>query len=246
MNFRFVSLAAAVGAAVGVSFALAPTAASAKDDPTKVAADRDALKKEYLAAKKFPFMDLSYYVDSTKLKDSRWEIDTKIEPGPDPDQGTMFRASFPSGNPTDTSPSISFRVYKCIQQDSAKNTKFIKEFKNWGKTVDVSNTKQMAEGYYWDWYLGATDPVKSKCHVPEKKTIGVADWWGCAVGTDKESKKRVKMDWFVWVSSTRQGSWHWNVECETAEKFIDVKEWGEKIDDLMKNIEKMNDPRAHK
>src|SRR6185295_1162627 len=159
--------------------------------------------------------------------------------------GVMFYATFPSGNPTVATPSIKFRVYKCIGSDSVKKTEYSKEFKAWGKTIKVSDTKHMAEGYYWDWTLQATDLIKAKCHVPDKKNIGVAEWWGCAVGTDKESKQRVKMDWYIWTNNSRIGTWFWNVEAETADKFIDVKEWPEKLDDLMKNIVEVTDPRAH-
>jgi len=241
MNLRLLS----ISAAVALAWFLPTFVASAKDDPAKIAADREALKKEYLAAKKYLFMDMTYFVDWNKLKDSRWEIDTKIEPGPDPDQGTMFRATFPSGNPTDTTPSINLRVYKCIQTDSVKKTEYNQEFKAWGKTVKVSDTKNMALGYYYDWTLQATDVIKSKCKLPDKKAIGVADWWGCAVGTDKESKVRVKMDWYIWVSTNRIGSWHWNATAETSEKFIDVKERADAIDDLVRNFQETKDPRAH-
>jgi hypothetical protein len=243
MNARLLYVAAAVAAA----YLATPTfGVSAKEDPAKQAADRDALRKEYEAAKKYLTQDLTYFVDSSKLKDSRWEISTKLPAGPDPNQGIMFSADFPSGNPTDATPSIQFRVFKCAQsvtKDGKKST-YSHEFKAWGKSVDLANVKEMAEGYYMEFMASATEPIAAKSKKPDKHEVGPAKLWGCAVGTDKESKKRVRMDWYFWTDANKVASFLWWAEVTTADKFIDNKEWIDKIDDLMKNMAEVKDPRA--
>jgi hypothetical protein len=243
MNSRTLYVAAAIAAAY---FAAPTLGVSAKDDPAKAAADRDALRKEYAAAKKYLSQDLTYFVDSTKLKDSRWEFQTKIAQGPDPNQGLMIAADFPSGNPTDATPSIQFRIAKCAEKitKDGKTSEYSHEFKSWGKSIKLADTKTMAEGYYMEFMASVTDPIAAKSKKSDKREVGPSKYWGCAVGTDKESKKRVRMDWYVWTDANKVASYHWWAEVTTAEKFIDNKEWTDKIDDLMKNVVECKDPRA--
>jgi hypothetical protein len=244
MNPRFVYLAAAVA---GAYLAVPSLGVFAKDDPAKVASDREALKKDYAAAKKYLFADLSYFVDSAKLADSRWEFGA-VKEDADPSQGRMFNASLPSGNATDAVPSIVINVFKCIQKDNAKKVEYTYPFKAWGKTIKLADTANFALGHYMDWTLSATDVIKAKCREPDKGGIpsgGPAKLWGYAVGTDAEEKVRQRKDWYVWVNNDKVGAWCWWATATTRDKFIDVKEKTDMIGDLMKNIAETKDGRAH-
>ena len=242
MSIRPFAIAAAVAAAALLTPVLTAPPVLAKDDPAAAAKAREEVRKDLKEAKKQPFADLSYVVDTTKLADGRWEF-RDVPPPADPDQGTMFNATFPSGNATDASASITFVVGKCIQVNNQTKKEYSQQFKSIGKSVKMSQVEDYAKGLYQEWMATATDQIKDKCKETDKKSVGPSKYWGCAVGTDKELKKRVRKDWFVWVSNTSAGSWTWTAEATTSEKFIDNKDWLEKLDNLMKNIKELKDPR---
>lgn len=236
---------AVVGAAAALLAGGPVVTAKEKDDPAAIAATRLKIRDEYVAKKVYPTADLSYAVDSAKLKDGRWVI--RVMPAPEnPDQGHMFSADFPSGNATDASSSIQFNVFKCIQykmEGKARSNKQY-EFKAWGKSVPMTDVEQFATGLYEDWIRLATDVIKDKGKRPDNKgTVGPAKYWGYAVGTDKDEKKRVRKDWYVWVQNGSAGAFTWWAEVTTAEKFVDNPDWIAKIEDMMKNFKELNDKR---
>lgn len=242
MSARIFAVAAAVGCAVVLALG---SAAVAKDDPAAIKAARDAVRKDLAAKKKHPTADLTYVIDTEKLKDKRWEFRDLPEPA-EPWQGHMLAVSFPSGNATDTSPSITLNAFKCVHfvQEGKSRRPFAHDFKTIGRNVPVSEVEKLAVGYYDEFIATASDLSKDKCSSPESKSgVGPAKYWGTAVGTDKEEKRKVRKDWYFWSASTKIGTFTWWVEVTTGEKFIDVKEWQEKVDELMKNLKELSDPR---
>lgn len=246
MHSRAALLTAAVATAALLASALT---ASAKDDPAKIKADRDAVRKDLAAKKLHPTADLTYVVDISKFKDTRWDIKDLAEPE-DKWQGHMFHATHGSGNDSDPSAAIELNVFKCVhtKQEGGQKQDFQHEFKLWGKSVKMAMVEQIAVGYYEDFMAGATDVSKDMCKSPDKKSgIGPAKYWGCAVGTAKDdasgAKKRMRMDWYVWTVSESIGTFTWWAEVQTAEKFIGKEGWPEKIDEMMKNFKELKDPR---
>jgi hypothetical protein len=236
-----------VAAAVAVACVAVPTiVAYAKEDPAKAAAARDALKKEYKAAKKYITADFTYYVDSTKLKYT-WDF-KDVAPPADPDQGLMMEASM-SPMASDTTQSVNMVIQKCAQKNDTKHVEYTNQFKAWGKTVKMADVENLIMGFYQEFMLTCTDPIKDRSHPPMKRDVGPAKLWACAVGTDKEEKKRVRKDWFVWPLNDK-GAWTWFASSTMAEKLIadpkDEKNWAEKVDDLMKNVVPLTDARAGK
>lgn len=241
MSARVFALAAAVGCSAFVAFEVA---AVAKDDPAAIKIARDAVRKDLAAKKMHPTADLSYVVDTNKLKDQRWEIKDLPEPA-DPWQGLMFEATFPSGNQTDPAPSIDFLVQKCVQQktEGGKTQPFAREFKACGKNVKLADVEGLVSACYEEFLATATDPIKDKCKPTTKCSVGPAKLWATAVATDKEAKKRVRMDWYAWAASTKVGTFTWTVTVTTSERFIDNKDWPDKVEELLKNFKELNDPR---
>jgi hypothetical protein len=241
---RATSVAAAIAAAAILTPALT---AVAKDDPAVAAAAREKVRAEYKAKKWYPFSDLKFFVDSTKLKDQRWEFKDVKAPEALDEGGAVYAVDLPSGNPNDATPSIRLFIQKWPhykQQGSARATSTL-AFKSWGKSVEISNVDQMCEGFYQDWLKSATDPIKDKCKPPEKKGgIGPAKLWGYAVATDKDSKKRERHDWFAWTTTDPPVPFTYMCEFTvTDSKFIDNEDWMAKIPEFMKNMKELKDGR---
>lgn len=240
----------AVAAAVAVAAILTPSLTLlAKDDPAAIRAAREEVRKKFKDAKKIPSADLSYYVDTTKMKDSRWQFSDTAEPAGVDDPKPMFHASFPSGNATDASASIDLYVWRSphSKTEGGGRSVFSTTFKNWGQTVKVSDIKDMAAGYYEDFIAGATDLRKEQCKSPKKVSIGVAEWFGCAVGSFKDegdsAAVRMRRDWYVWGQTGSTGAFTWLARFTTSAKFIDNEDWLLKIPDLMKNMKELSDPK---
>ncbi len=234
-------IAPLVAVTVAAAFLAPICTAGAKDDPAAQKAAEEAVRKEYKAAKKVVSADLAYFIDTTKL-DSRWSFED-VKPPEDPDQGAMFRGAFTAGGVGDAA-AIQFYAAKCIQKNAVKKTEYSHEFKAWGKQVKVAELEKMAQGYYEDFRIQASnDFVKDKSTPAEKHGVGPAKYWGCAVGPDPETKARVRKDWYVWQSSLKAGTYTWTFEATTQQKFIDMPEIVAKIEDLVKNIKELKDPR---
>src|SRR5206468_393709 len=147
---------------------------------------------------------LKFFLDFPKMKDQRWEVkDAKplelLAPG------IVFQADFPSGNPTDLTPSMKVVIqrwpYYTVEADNKRHAGSM-EFKSWGKTVKVDEWQELCLGFYKEWLATATDPVKDKCKEPDKKgAVGPAGVGGYAVAIDKDSKKRERHDFFTWVTT---------------------------------------------
>jgi hypothetical protein len=245
MSARFLSIALATAAA---AILVPAVGAFAKDDPAKVKSDREALLKDFKAAKKYVTSEFSYVVDVTKLKDQRWEF-ADIPPLV-PAKGVIpvvMKATL-SPNPSDPSASIEVLVYRAQQSDSVANTVSSYQFNAWGKSVKVSDVGDMAQGHWEEFMLTATEPSKEKSKAPQKVSIGPAKLWGYAVGTDKETKQRVKKDWFLWTSNDRLAGYTWWIEATTSQKLFmsaNYKDWNERLENLVKGIVDLKDPRAH-
>jgi hypothetical protein len=242
-NARLLYVAAAVSAAYLATPMLRVTA---KEDPAKQAADREALRKEYTAAKKYIDSSFTYFVDLTKLKDERWTI---TSPTPSTVKGSIAPSmtAVLSPNPSDASASVSLLIYRSLQADSAAKTVANWEFKAWGKQVKVSDVGEFAQGWWEEFMRTATDPIKEKSKAPQKVSIGPAKLWAYAVGTDKELQKRVKKDWYVWMNSDKSGGYTWWVDATTSEKLFeskDFKEWAERLEDFVAHLADLKDPRA--
>jgi hypothetical protein len=241
------ALCAAAAVAISALVALSVDA-TAKDDPATIKANREAVRKKFKDAKKYPFGDLSYFCDSTKLKDARWEFRDHAEPTGVDDNHAVFSASFPSGNASDPTPSIDFLVFRmCHHKDvgGGKRQPFSYTFKSWGKSVPISDVKDMATGFYEDWIREAQDVIKDKSQATKKTKVGPADYWGYAVGTDSETKKRVRKDWYLWVDNGGEVPFTFIAQFTTADRFIDADDgkWVDKIAELMKSLQELKDPK---
>lgn len=247
MSARAFSVAAAFAAAAILTPAIT---ASAKDDPAQIKANRDAVRKKFTDAKKIPTADLSYFVDTTKLKDPRWEIQGGEDPKDVDDPKPMMHATFPSGNATDPTPSIELYIWRSPHSKATggnMRSVFSHEFKSIGKSVKVSDIKDMAAGYYDDWMKDATETSKDKCRASAKKSLGVTEFWAFATGTSKDeaadTAKRMRRDWYLWVQNGSSGAFTWLMRFTTSAKFADNEDWLVKIPDFVKNFDELNDPK---
>jgi hypothetical protein len=244
-DFRIRSLSVAVALAAA-ALLLPALPASAKDDPAKIKADREALKKEMKDKKLWYFHDLSYSVDPAKLKETRWEWK---DPPPFKDleekKGGQFMADF---CPTAGGAwAVRIAVIKMPHYQMTADNKrqpFERPFDAWGRSVLLSKIDEIAQGYFEDWIREATDVLKEKCIPTKKKNVGPAEYYSSAVGTDKELKVRVRKDWYHWGTTGAGIPCTWVAEVTFSEKFWDKEEFAQRAEDVIKNMKEITDKRA--
>jgi hypothetical protein len=243
MSMRPYVLAAAVAAAAALTPVLTSRPLLAKDDPAAQAAAREKVKKELKEKKFFYTFDLTYAVDSQKLKESRW---TWTDPPPFQEvsekQGGQFYVTLASETGEQW---VTLAVIKSphFERHGNQQSDFQHEFKSWGKTVPVSKIGDMAEGFYEDWIREATDVIKDKCKATKKRTLGPGEYYATAVGTDKEDKKRVRKIWAVWGTTGAATPCTWIAIATIAEKFVDTDEIIKKAEDMIGGLKEIKDPR---
>jgi hypothetical protein len=247
MSSRFLLVAGAVLLTAWATSVLTTTpSAAAKDDPAAKQKAKDDLKKELKDTKKyFVYYDLSYYVDAPKLKESRWVWKDPPPYSPISDkQGAEFYAEWVPTAGGEAGIRIVVEKMPHSETKGGQKSVFSHEFKSWGKTVPVSKVDDMAKGFYFDWMKESAEPIVASCHEPKKQSTGPADWYATAVATDKDEKKRVRKDWYLWISQTPAGACTWVATVTIADKFKDVEEVIQRVKDLMTNTVEIKDKRA--
>jgi hypothetical protein len=243
MSIRPFAIAAAVAAAAVMTSVAATRPLLAKDDPAAQATAREAVKKDLKEKKFFYTYDLSYSVDSAKLKESRWSWK---DPPPFTDvsekQGGEFFAQLAS-DAGEVWVTLVVVKHPHFEQKGSQRAPFQVEFKSWGKTVLVSKVDEMAEGQYEDWTREATDVIKDKCKVTKKRNLGPGEYYATAVGTDKKDKKRVRKIWATWGTTGSGVPCTWVAEATIAEKFVDTDEIIKKTEDMIAGLKEIKDPR---
>lgn len=223
---------------------LSATAASA-GDPAKeareaeaVKAKREKLRKERIDAGDWPYFDLSHNVTakSSKLSD-RWSWSNPPHPQATEDKGVQFIAQWE--NKLGSGADIRVVVQKWEQKNNAAHTKGTFNFDSIGKTVEMTELEKLCDGFSEEWKKKATDVIEDKCVKTKKaKGMGPAAWYACAVGTDAESKKRERHEWFVWqtVNTT------WLAEFTYQAITLDKPDWLDYGVDLMKATKALKAP----
>ena len=250
MHLRSVLAAAAVVAAAALTPVLTSRPVLAKEDPAAIAAAREKVRTEYKAKKWFPFSDLKFFVDSTKLKDQRWEFKDVKEPDPfDTGSGLVFSVSFPSANPSDATPParVSIQRWPHYQQQGNQRAPNQLQFKSAGMTVLISNWQELCLGFYKDFLAESSEAIKEKCKAPDTKGIaGPAKICGYATATAKESKKRERRDWYAWPTTDPPVPMTYLCEVVVTDPaFADSEERMAKVHELIKNIKVLKDDRLN-
>lgn len=235
-------VAAAVAAAAVLTPLLTSRPLLAKDDPGAEAKAREAVKKDLKDKKFFYTFDLTYSVDSAKLKETRWSWKDPPFPEATEKDNMQFNATLAS----DTGERwVQLGVWKMphFERKGNSQSNFTYEFKSWGKSVQVSKIGDMAEGFYEDWMKECTDPIKDKCKPTKKRALGPGEYYATAVGTDKDEKKRVRNIWVVWGTTGAGTPCTWFAKATIAEKFIDEPEIIKKAEDMIAGLKELKDPR---
>jgi hypothetical protein len=245
MSMRPYVLAAAVAAAAALTPVLTSRPLLAKDDPAAQAAAKEAVKKDLKEKKFFYTFDLSYSVDSAKLKESRWSWKDPPFPGAMEKQDLQFAATLASDSGEQW---VRLLIWKMphFERNGNQQSNFTHEFKSWGKTVPVSKTGDMAEGYYENWIREATDVIKDKCKATKKRALGPGEYYATAVGTgteEEDQKKRVRKIWVLWGTTGAGTPCTWLAQATIAEKFIDTEEIIKKAEDMIGGLKEIKDPR---
>src|SRR5687767_10259208 len=132
MSRRLPSVVAATLAAAVLASSFAPPMAEAKDDPAKIKAAREAVRKDYKEKKYFLFHDLSYYVDAPALKESRWAWKDPPFAEASDEGGPQFYATWspmPGGDVGIEIQAIKMPHFK----EGTVKTIYNHAFKSWGK-----------------------------------------------------------------------------------------------------------------
>ena len=242
MSIRPFVVAAAVVAAAALTPVLTSRPLLAKDDAAAIAAAKEAVKKDLKEKKFFYTFDLSYAVDTVKLKESRWSWKDPPFPGANEKGDVQYLATLASDAGERW---VQFIVIKRphFERNGSQQSNFQHEFKSWGKTVPVSKIGDMAEGFYEDWIREATDVIKDKSKPTKKRALGPGEYYATAVGTDKDEKKRVRKIWAIWGTTGSGTPCTWNVEATIAEKFVDTEEIIKKVEDMIAGLKEVKDPR---
>jgi hypothetical protein len=247
MTMRSVLVAAAVVAAAALTPVVTSRPVLAKDDPAVIAAARDKVRTEYKTKKWFPFSDLKFFVDSTKLKDQRWEFKDVKEPDPfDTGAGLVYSVSFPSANPNDATPParISIQRWPHYKQDGNTRSPQQLQFKSAGMVVLISDWQEICLGFYKDFLADATEPIKDKCKPPDDRPAGPAKIHGYATATAKDGKKRERRDWYAWPTTEPPVPMTYLCEVVIADMaFADSDERMAKVSELIKSIKALKDDR---
>ena len=248
MSMRSVLVAAAVVAAAALTPVLTSGPLLAKDDPAAVAAAREKVRTEDKAKKWFAFSDLKFFVDSTKLKDQRWEFRDVNAPEPfDTAGGLVYSVSFPSSNPQDATPParVSIQRWPHYEQKGNQRSPQQLQFKSAGMTVLISDWQEICVGFYKDFVAEPAEPVKGKCKSPDGKGLaGPAKVYGYATANAKESKKLERRDWYAWATTDPPIPMTYLCEVVIADMtFADSDERMAKVHELIKNIKELKDDR---
>lgn len=237
----FVLAAAAVLAGVAVAGIAFPPAAEAGDDVKKaleLKKKRDAFRKKLKDDQKLPFFDLSYAADLKVCKDLRW---TQTDPPPfqevKEEQGGQFFAVWSPDITKGTG--IVIKAIKMVHK--LGNSEYSNEFKYIGKKVKCSDDDGILEGYYEDFKIVAKPDERqlAKCIAPKKRKVGPADGYASVWGTDPETKKPTRQDFYKWKS----GNETWVVIAEFNEKFLDDPDILEKAEELIRSIKELKPPK---
>jgi hypothetical protein len=179
------------------------------------------------------FADGAYSVDVTKLKDAKWTFS-----GGDPsyaaeDGGVVLRAELAVKD--EPKPAVRFSVMVCPHtiDSQGRTLEFSREFKNWGRSINMADVSPLVNGYYQDWVLVAADVEKDRCKSPTKCAVGPATLWGYATGVDRDSRVRERRDWYVWAVTESPRPCTYVATSIADAKFADE---APKIADLMKAI----------
>jgi len=248
MPMRSVLVAATVLAATALTPVLTSRPVLAKDDPAAIAAAREKVRTEYKAKKWFPFSDLKFFVDSTKLKDQRWEFGDVKEPEPaDTGGGLVYSVSFPSSNPQDATPPVrvSIQRWPHYQQQGNQRAPNQLQFKSASMNVPVSDWQEICVGFYKDFLADSTEPIKAKCKAPDaSRSAGPAKIGGYATATAKVSKKRERRDWYAWSTTDPPVPMTYLAEVVTTDTaFADSDERMAKVQELIKSVKELKDDR---
>jgi len=232
-----------------LSAALGGVAATAVLPPPVWAGDKDLKKLEALKAKreefrkkkkeegKFPFFDLSYAADTKSMKETRW---TQTDPPPfqevSEDKGGQFFATF---SPDITKGSaIEIKAIKYIHGDSVKKLEYSMNFEHAGISCKCADKDKMIEGFYLDEKRRMKDVIEDKCVEPKKAKVGPAKAYASVTGTDAQSGKRKRVDFYMWTDPNVT----WILIVEINDKFIDEEGITDKAEDLIRSIKPLKAP----
>lgn len=209
--------AAAALAPIDARPALAGDANKDLKEAEKLKKRRDAFREKLKKEGKFPFYDLSYAADQKACKESRW---SQTDPPPvsaadlSEEKGHQFWATW-SVDVT-KGQGIEIRVIKMLHKPSPTQ-KGVYEFKKIGQTVDVADDGKMIQGFYDETRKEFTNLVEAKCVKPTKKSIGPTKMFCSIFGTNTESQKRERKDFYVWTGPNTT----WLTIVTFSDKYLD-------------------------
>jgi hypothetical protein len=228
-----------VGTAVVIAAAVVAGTALAKGTPES----RDEVRTEQKERGNLPFFDLSHVVDGKKLGDSRWE---QKDPPPyqnvSEDKGAQLYMTLPLGAAADGGWAVEVVVFKMIHSEPTggnMRSVFSMTFDNIGKTCQVSAWKDVLENTYLDWKKAASDVNDKDCTDPRKSSLGPAKMWASATGTDPETKKRERRDWYVWNAPNVT----WLARVRFDQSMLSNDAMLKKGEDLVKAVTQLKDKR---
>lgn len=227
--------------AVAVMLLVAPAAAKKDEDPAAVRAE---VRKEIKDASDMPFLDLSYKVLRKELGgDARWaQVDPPPVQAPSEESGPQLYLTWDPRQSAEGGWVVEVLVTKLPHKRREGNTvsQLSVAFDRIGKSVLTSEHEKLLEATYEDWKKGAKEVSKADCVEPRGAAgAGPGDEWASCTGTDPDTGKRERRDWYVW----KKGDATWLVRVRYDGAMLGEKKVAEKGKELMKALREVDDRR---
>lgn len=236
---RFVLLLAAAAALGGVTASAALPAFAGGNDVKKIEAlrkKRDDYRKKQKDAGKLPFFDLSYAADPKAVQETRWSQTDPPTSDAKEYEGLQFNAAW---SPDITKGgAIRMFVQKFPHKTEDGKGKYTMNWEHAGKTCDCSDSDAMLLGKYLNEKRQMKDPIEKKCVEPKKRKVGPCDGYASVWGTDSQSQKRTRQDFYKWVDSGAT----WLITVVFEEKYLDDPGVMEKAEELIKTMRELKAP----
>lgn len=205
-------------------------AAKEAKEAAELKAKRDKFRDKLITDGKMPFYDLSYVADPKAAQETRWSQSNPPHPQAEEEKGLQFAASFKVSASQEGG--IDIRGHKFIHKSLDGKSEYSYKFDRAGFDCKTADMKKMCEGFFTEWKKEMVDVREEKCVEPKKSSVGPADVFASVIGTNKESQKRERRDFYAWTGPNTS----WFLIVTFSDKWLDEPAILVKAEEFVKTI----------